>query len=295
MVITLDQQQEHVREATLRTAQHVHDADVLLVAAGAGMGVDAGLPDYYGGIHLAHPRISEMGLNIYDLSSHTLFEHNPTLAWGHWITRQREYMNTTPHTGYHILRDWSNNSQRSVRVVTTNLDRHFLRAGFASDNIFEMHGSMYDAQCMHDCGVDPWSLDISNMSPVDSNTMRLLGPSPLCIQCGGPARVCTSLATDGHWNSSQVDAARIRHESFFRELTAEQILTVLEIGCGTVMPKVRIESTRIAEEHRTRGGRATHIRINLHQADINQHPDNISLPLGALEALRAINQLITSD
>ncbi len=293
MIITLDQQQD-VEEAMCRAAQFVRNADVLLVAAGAGMGVDAGLPDYYGGIHLAHPRLAEMGLNIYDLSNHALFEHNPALAWGHWVTRQREYMNAQPHAGYHILHAWSKYSKRNVRIVTTNLDRHFARTGFPLDNIFEMHGSMYDAQCMHSCGVGSWPLDIANMPSVDSNTMLLLGPLPLCIQCGGPARVSTALAVDDHWDTSNVEVARMRHETFFRELPAERILTAIEIGCGTVMKKVRTEATRIVAEHRMRGGRAAHIRINLYQAHIDEHEDNISLPLGALEALRTINQLITN-
>lgn len=292
MTVIRDQQQV-VEEAVSRAAEYVRSADVLLVAAGAGMGVDAGLPDYYGGIHLAHPRLADMGLSIYDLSNHRLFEQNPRLAWGHWITRQREYINTQPHLGYHIIQKWSVNSKRNVRVVTTNLDRHFIRAGFTSDHVFEMHGSMYDAQCMHDCGVDPWSLDIVTMPSVDLNTMQLMGSPPLCVQCGGAARVCTALATDGHWNLSQIEAARMRHESFFRKLPAERILAVLEIGCGTVMAKVRREAERIVEEHRMRGGRAAYIRINLYQAHIEEHEDNISLPLGALEALRTINELVT--
>ncbi|CAF2518336.1 unnamed protein product [Rotaria sp. Silwood2] len=290
--ISLDQQQD-VREAMRQATQCVDDADVLLVAAGAGMGVDAGLPDYYGGIHIAHPRLAGMGLSVYDLSNHALFEHNPALAWGHWVTRQREYMNTLPHAGYHVLHAWSKCSKRNVRVVTTNLDRHFVRADFTLDNVFEMHGSMYDAQCMHDCGVHPWPLDIANMPSVDLNTMLLLGPPPLCIRCGGPARVCTSLAVDGHWNTAHVEVARMHHETFFRELPVERVLTVLEIGCGTVMPKLRTEAARIVSEHRMRGGCAAHIRINLHQAHIENHEDNISLPLGALEALRTMNQLLT--
>ncbi len=286
-------QEQDVGKAIWRAAKYVRNADVLLIAAGAGMGVDAGLPDYYGGIHLAHPRLAEIGLSLYDLSNHALFEHNPALAWGHWITRQREYMSTLPHVGYHILHAWSKSSKRNVRVVTTNLDRHFVRTGFTLDNVFEMHGSMYDAQCMHGCGVRPWPLDIANMPSVDLNTMLLLGPSPLCIQCGGLARVCTALAVDDHWDASRVEVARMRHETLFRELPAERLLTVLEIGCGTVMAKVRAEATRIVSEHRIRGGRAAHIRINLHQAHIDEHEDNISLPLGALEALRIMNQLIT--
>jgi NAD-dependent SIR2 family protein deacetylase len=287
-IIMLKQQQD-VGEATGRAAHYVHNADVLLIAAGAGMGVDAGLPDYYGGIQLAHPRLAAIGLSVYDLSNHGLFEHNPALAWGHWITRQREYMNTLPHVGYDILYAWSKCSKRNVRVITTNLDRHFVRSGFPSNNVFEMHGSMYDAQCMHGCGANPWPLDIANLPSVDLNTMLLLGPPPLCKHCGGPARVCTELAVDGHWDASHVEESRMHHKTFFRELSAEQLLTVLEIGCGTVMAKVRTEAARIVGEHRMHGGRAAHIRINLHQAHIDEHENNISLPLGALEALRIMD------
>ncbi|CAF0890032.1 unnamed protein product [Adineta steineri] len=293
MVITVDQQQD-IGKAISCAAQYVRNADVLLIAAGAGMGVDAGIPDYYGGIHIAHPRLAEIGLSLYDLSNHALFERNPALAWGHWTTRQREYMNVMPHVGYHMLHTWNKCNKSNVRVITTNLDHHFVRTGFSLDSIFEMHGSMYDAQCVHGCGVSPWPLDIENMPSVDLDTMLLLEPPPRCIQCGGLARVCTQLAVDDHWNAPHVEVARMRHETFFRELSAEQALTVLEIGCGTVMNKVRTEAARIVAEHRIRGGRAIHIRINSYQANIDQHEDNISLPLGALEALRKINQLVTN-
>lgn len=295
MTITTSDSQQVIEETVQRAAHCVSNADVLLIAAGAGMGVDAGLPDYYGGIHAAHPRLAEIGLNIYDLSNHALFKHNPALAWGHWVTRQREYLQAQPHDGYHILHTWSNNNKRIVRIVTTNLDQHFLRAGFTSDNVYEMHGSMYDAQCMSRCGASPWSIDVANMPSVDLNKMHLFEPLPLCIKCDGPARVCTSLAVDGYWDSSNVEVARTRHEIFFRELSPERVLTVLEIGCGTVMPKVRTEAARIIKEHRMRGGRAVHIRINLHQAHIEEHEDNISLPLGALEALHAMNRLFIGD
>lgn len=291
MTIALDQQQD-IGNAVWHAAQYVRNTDELLVVAGAGMGVDAGLPDYYGGIQRAHPRLAEIGLSIYDLSSHALFENNPALAWGHWITRQREYLNTTPHIGYHILHTWSKRNKPNVHIVTTNLDRHFLRTGFTTDSVFEMHGSMYDAQCMRGCGVQPWPLDISNMPSVDLNTMLLLGPPPVCIQCGGPARVCTALAVDGYWDTTHVEVARMSHETFYRELSVERTLTVLEIGCGTVMSKLRTEAERIVAEHRINGGQTAHIRINLHQSHINEHEDNISLSLGALEALRAMDQLV---
>ncbi|CAF1318582.1 unnamed protein product [Adineta ricciae] len=285
-------QQQNSQKPIDRAAECVRKADVLLIAAGAGMGVDAGIPDYYGGIQRAHPRLADIGLNIYDLSNHTLFAQNPALAWGHWVTRQREYMNIRPHVGYQMLYNWAQCRKRTVRVITTNLDRHFLCSGFAPDDVFEMHGSMYDAQCMYNCGANPWPLDTTNMPSVNLNTMQLLGSPPLCIKCGGSARICTALAVDGHWNTSNVEVARTRHETFFREMSTDRTLTVLEIGCGTVMAKVRVEATRIVAEHRMRGGQAIHIRINLHQAHIDEHEDNISLPFSALDALRTINKLL---
>lgn len=283
-------EQENVEESIRQSAYHIRNSDVLLIAAGAGMSVDSGIPDYYGGIHRAHPRIAQLGLNIYDLSNHQLFENNPRLAWGHWITRQREYINTKPHIGYHILYQWMKLNKFKIRIITTNLDQHFLRVGFTNNNVFEMHGSMYDAQCMFNCGVYPWTLNIKQLPLVDSNTMLLLGSIPLCIKCQRPARVCTSLAIDNHWNTYYVEKDRINHQTFFNQLSNDKYLTVLEIGCGTIMSKVRVEATRIVEEHRLHGGNAIHIRINLHQSYIDQHQHNISLPLTALEALQKINQ-----
>lgn len=87
-------EQQMTEKIMKRVAEHIRDANVVLIAAGARMSTDGGIPDYHGGIQLAHPRLAKMGLNIYDLSNHSLFEQNPALAWGHWITRQREYLNT---------------------------------------------------------------------------------------------------------------------------------------------------------------------------------------------------------
>ena len=265
-------------------------SDVLLIAAGAGMGVDAGISDYYRGIEIAHPRLASLGLNLYQLSSHDLFLKNPALAWGHWITRQRDYLQKLPHKGYYLIRAWSQLKKFNVRIITTNLDRHFLRVGFSKDQVFEMHGSMYDAQCLRKCGRTPWTLNVDCLPSVDEQTMLVSDPLlPSCIGCGGPARVCTSLAMDGHWDAPDVELARVRHEIFFHTLPWTHTVTVLELGCGTVMNKLRKEAERIVLEHRSRGGRAIHVRINLFESVMDQDEDNISIPMGALETLQQIH------
>ena len=61
---------EHM-DAAARAAEAVASADALLVGAGAGMGVDSGLPDFRGdeGFWNAYPPFAQRGLSFMDLAS----------------------------------------------------------------------------------------------------------------------------------------------------------------------------------------------------------------------------------
>ena len=283
----------NLNEKLWNASRSIVESDIIVIAAGAGMSSESGIDDYYHGIDKAHPLLSQMGLSLFDISNHSLFEVNPSLAWGHWITRQRNYLSIEPHYGYHIVYHWKKSLRKQIRILTTNLDRQFARIGFEKNEIFEMHGSMYDVQCLEECGVQPWPIAIEEMGDVDDKTMLALGELPRCIQCQGRTRVCTSLAVDGHWYAPHVQLVQQFHRQFFEQLSNEKKLTILEIGCGTVMNKVREEARRLIDEHRCRGGHATFIRINLYEAQLeSRHQQNISLPLSALQALTLINDQI---
>lgn len=281
-----------IKEKLDRIVRCLKSVRVIIVAAGAGMSVEAGIPDYHGGIHNAHPYLAKLGLNTKDISNHQLFNDNPGLAWAHWITRQRKYLDYEPHLGYKILHSWYKTfDSLSMRIITTNLDQLFLRTGFPKEYIFEMHGSMYDAQCYNACGQHPWPLNIGDLPMIDEDTMMIIGEVPQCMNCHGPARICTALAVDGHWYAPHVERARILHEQYFDKLSNKSSMLIFEIGCGTVMAKVRHEATRLASQHRNRGGFCLHVRINVFEADIDEHDDNISLSLNASQALSLIDLL----
>ena len=59
-------------------------AGALLISAGAGMGVDSGLPDFRGsqGFWNAYPPYKKLGLDFYDLANPDWFARDPELAWG---------------------------------------------------------------------------------------------------------------------------------------------------------------------------------------------------------------------
>ncbi|HEY5624492.1 MAG TPA: hypothetical protein VIV14_12090 [Gammaproteobacteria bacterium] len=80
-----------------RAAITIAAADHLLITAGAGMGVDSGLPDYRGsdGFWNAYPPLREQRLRWIDLAQPDAFRTMPDLAWGFYGSR-------LDYTGEHV-------------------------------------------------------------------------------------------------------------------------------------------------------------------------------------------------
>ena len=92
-----------------RAARALHDAEALLVMAGAGMGVDSGLPDFRGdaGFWRTYPPFAKLGLRFVDLASPRWFADDPELAWGFYGHRLNLYRATAPHGGFATLLGWA--------------------------------------------------------------------------------------------------------------------------------------------------------------------------------------------
>ncbi|HEY2342264.1 MAG TPA: Sir2 family NAD-dependent protein deacetylase, partial [Chthoniobacteraceae bacterium] len=117
-----------------RAAAAVAAADALLITAGAGMGVDSGLPDFRGpeGFWRAYPPFRERGLDFAAAANPRWFERDPAFAWGFYGHRLNLYRGTAPHDGFQILRRWSERMSHGAFIFTSNVDGHFLRAGFSA-------------------------------------------------------------------------------------------------------------------------------------------------------------------
>ena len=75
-------------ESIQRAAAFIADAGALLIGAGAGMGVDSGLPDFRGdqGFWKAYPRYAELGLNFAELADPRWFKKIPIWPGGSTAT-----------------------------------------------------------------------------------------------------------------------------------------------------------------------------------------------------------------
>jgi NAD-dependent SIR2 family protein deacetylase len=267
-----------------RAAELIAGADALLVCAGAGMGVDSGLPDFRGpeGFWRAYPPYRALGLRFEELADPVHFVADPALAWGFYGHRLRRYRQASPHAGFQVLRRWA--TRVPLRIFTSNVDGQFQRAGFAEDDVAEVHGSIHHLQCALPCGDGVWpagGLDVA----VDPATMRATGPLPRCPHCGELGRPNILMFGDADWVPSrsqcQLDAL-----TRWRRSLRGAALAVLEIGAGTAVPTVR----RQAELASAATGAL--IRINPHEPHV-RHGRGVALPLGAAQALTALDALLS--
>ena len=262
-------------EALDRAADLVRDADALLVCAGAGMGVDSGLPDFRGtsGFWRAYPPYERLGLGFEELADPVHFAEDPALAWGFYGHRLHLYRGTTPHAGFGVLRAWG------ARVLTSNVDGQFQEAGFP--HVAEVHGSIHHLQCLAPCSPEIWSA--AGVEVRIDAAMRALKPLPQCGHCGGLARPNILMFGDGGWLAERSRRQIVRYNAWLDDATrGGGRLVVIEVGAGTAIPTVRIESERVV----VRRG-ATLVRINPRDARVPAL--QVSLPTGAVEGLRAID------
>jgi NAD-dependent SIR2 family protein deacetylase len=270
-----DHAQSEEWQAGARTAADwIAHADGLLIAAGAGMGVDSGLPDFRGveGFWRAYPPLRHLGLHFDDIASPEAMRRMPRVFWGFYGHRLALYRRTVPHEGFHILGRWADGMAQGAFVFTSNVDGQFQKAGYDEERIMECHGSLHHLQCARHV----WSAE--NFLPeVDMASCELLGDLPVCPCCGELARPNVLMFGDYDWIDARAEEQEARLRAWLSRVDRP---VVIEMGAGVAIATVRRFSERLG---------LPVVRIN---------PDNcgiapsigIGIPGGALAVLRAIDR-----
>lgn len=251
-------------------------ADALVVTAGAGMGADSGLPTFRGdrGFWRAYPALGRRGLSFTEIASPRTFERDPALAWGFYGHRLALYRDTAPHVGYARLRDLATRVRGGAFAVTTNVDGHFLRAGFAGDAVWEMHGTIHRLQCLEPCRDDLWRAD-DFVPDVDAAECRLRNAPPRCPHCGGIARPNVLMFGDWGWVARRTDRQERAFDAFIAR--AGRVVAI-ELGAGTAVPSLR---------HLARRQHWPVIRVNPDEPDVRDG-EGVGLAMGALDAIECL-------
>lgn len=319
-----------IQENLTRAAQAVSKAKFFIFTAGAGLGVDSGLPAFRTkeGLWKAYPYFKKIGIdNLSEMSDPTWFERDPSLAWGFWSHRTSLYRRTQPHDGFKVMLKWAAEARhrspitaekedetdeemmKEIRalnygVFTSNVDGQFQKAGFDDNRVFACHGEVKMLQCTNaNCaarnGPFPWPAAFLTSDPIvpfDEETLRVADVQKEAPRC--PVAACNALARPNvmmFGDADYTEAYQCTKEhrlGKFLSLTRPSETVVVEIGAGTAIPTVR----RFGEALAKRG--CTMIRINPDESEFSERLmgdadlNLISLPLGSKDALMKIEATI---
>jgi NAD-dependent SIR2 family protein deacetylase len=279
-----------IEDRITEAAAAVEDADALLIMAGAGMGVDSGLPDFRGnaGFWRAYPVLANLGLSFEKMANPEWFRKSPELAWAFYGQRLNLYRQTAPHPGFRQLLEIGARKPMGYFVFTSNVDGQFQKAGFATDRIAECHGSIHHFQCPRPCGWEIWDAS-TEIVALDEVAFRARAPLPKCRNCDVIARPNVLMFGDGAWIGSRSQTQQGLFNDWITKVHKSSAkLVVMEMGAGVGIPTVRHLSERAVERV---GGRL--VRINLRDDAVPS--GQISLRLGAAEGIRRIYEAIGSN
>lgn len=258
----------------------LQQAEALVIGAGAGMGVDSGLPDFRGneGFWRAYPPMRNLGVSFSDMANPRWFERDPDLAWGFYGHRLNLYRATQPHAGFGELLQFGESLPQKYFVFTSNVDGQFQKAGFAPERIVEAHGSIHHLQCTRPCSRDIWSAENSQID-IDEASFRVRSGEPVCPRCGALARPNILMFGDWAWLPERTENQEKQFLAWLNQLTPGK-LVVVEFGAGGAVPTVRMQSEALA----ARLGRL--IRVNPRESEVPK--GHAGLAMGALEAVQKL-------
>jgi len=276
-----------IGENIIRAARVLKESDAVFVTAGAGIGVDSGLPDFRGneGFWKAYPPIAKLGISFSQMANPMWFETDPKLAWAFYGHRLNLYRETIPHSGFHNLLEIADQKSEGYFVFTSNVDGQFQKAGYDDEQIEECHGSINHLQCASGCTSDIWDAGDTNVI-VDEDSFMAVEPLPKCPNCGSLARPNILMFGDWNWISSRTDIQGYSLHTWLQNIRNEKIkLAIVEIGAGQAVPTVRMKSEYVANSFN-----GTLIRIN--PRDFHAPPGHLSIPLGSKEGINRIYEII---
>jgi len=158
-----------------RAARILADARTLVVASGAGMSRDSGVPTFRDAMTGLWARFDP-----HELANAQAFLSRPSRVFGWYVWRWNLVHEVAPHAGYDALVDLEA-AFDELLVVTQNVDGFHSRAG--SSDVVELHGSLEAFRCFDNAH----PFDSSGIVGLQATEDGEVDP-PLCSICGSRIR-----------------------------------------------------------------------------------------------------------
>ena len=148
------------------------------VLTGAGISTDSGIPDFRGpeGAWTKNP-IAEL------TATYQNYVADPKLRERSWLARRdNPAWQAEPNAGHLALVELER-SGRAVRILTQNIDRLHQKAGSTPRKVFELHGNMFEVECIGCAARSTMREALDRVAGGESD--------PACLNCGGILKSAT--------------------------------------------------------------------------------------------------------
>jgi NAD-dependent SIR2 family protein deacetylase len=277
-----------VSQSLDQAARWLDDAAAVLVGAGAGLSVAAGVDftseasfarDFPGMLHYGFRRkLDLMGLVGLPME----------LQWGYYLPHVREVRFGEVRPGVYSKLLALVSGVGDYFVKTTNADGLFERNGFAAERIFTPQGDYARYQCLQPCSDETWLTEplFARFIPLIDRATQKLPPGnyPACPRCGG--RTFLNVRGGEWFVEAPYALGAERYRAWLSERAAKKVV-VLDVGSGFNTPTwIRWPAEALVRTRRD----VRLVRINLQDPEV---PDDIadrsvSLAMSADEAIDQI-------
>ena len=255
-----------ISPAVKQAQSWLHDADYLIISAGAGLsaatGLDYNSPDLFAKYF---PAFLPLGLKkLYDVFGFTKWR-SPAQKWGYYFHHLNMVRTWPPSSLYKTLLKLSNRFGSRCFIRTSNADGLFLANGFHPARISTPQGQYAYLQCLAKCrreAVFPSPPFLEAALPVlHPETQILMDESkiPYCKYCGGELTLC--VRGGDYFNQAPFMSQEREYARFLQRVssdvgkgvTADGKATtkavILELGVGMNTPSVlRWANEELVEE-----------------------------------------------
>ncbi|MCT4613739.1 MAG: hypothetical protein N4A49_02560 [Marinifilaceae bacterium] len=221
-----------------RAMQILEDADAVLIGAGAGMSVPAGidLMDTKS-FAKAYPAMLQYGFTFgYQLMGYPY--HDDRLRWGYLSASLKNMFSLGIDPSYQKLLNLV--KDKEYFVMTTNVDRLFHKNNFDLNKIYTPQGDSSKFQCKLPCTNEVWDalpLVDKMVENIDPETQFLTDESliPKCPNCGG--EIYMNVRSGAFYIDDPYEQEKERLNKWL-QVNASKKFVFLEIGVGYNTPGV---------------------------------------------------------
>jgi NAD-dependent deacetylase sirtuin 5 len=125
-----------------RFREHFSSAKHLVILTGAGVSAESGVPTFRGAGGFWRTYKAQ------DLATPEAFDEDPSLVWEFYHYRREVMISKSPNAAHAAIADVEARfaaAGKRVVIITQNIDELHKRAG--SENILELHGSLFKTRC----------------------------------------------------------------------------------------------------------------------------------------------------